>query len=362
MSERLFSPFTIRGISFRNRIAVSPMCEYSCVDGMANDWHFVHLGCRAVGGAAIVMTEATAVEERGRISHADLGLWKDAQIEPLERTARFIKARGAVPGIQIAHAGRKASTDIPWLGGKPLAGANAWQPIAPSPIPFTTDHPVPAELSTADIQAIASAFAAAAERAVRAGFEVLEIHAAHGYLIHEFFSPLSNTRTDGYGGSFENRTRFARDVIRAVRFVWPETFPLFLRISASDWMDGGWTVDDSVRLAQMAKGLGVDLIDCSSGGISLAARIPLGPGYQVPFAERIRKEAGVATGAVGLITEPQQADDIIRNGQADIVLLARELLRDPYWPIHAAIALGADAPIPLQYTRAYINPSGHGSR
>jgi 2,4-dienoyl-CoA reductase-like NADH-dependent reductase (Old Yellow Enzyme family) len=300
------------------------------------------------------MTEATAVEQRGQISHADLGLWKDKQIEPLRRIVHFIKNHGAVPGMQIAHAGRKASVDVPWHGSKPLTPTTgAWQPVAPSPLPFTPDHPVPKELTPAEIQQIVSAFAAAARRALEAGFEILEIHSAHGYLIHEFLSPLSNVRTDQYGGSFENRTRFAREVITAVRSVWPESLPLFLRISASDWLDRGWRLEDSIELSRIAKSLGVDLIDCSSGGISLAAQIPLGPGYQVPFAERIRHEASIATGAVGLITEPSQADEIIRTGKADVIFLARELLRDPYWPIHAAIALGANAPIPSQYKRAY---------
>jgi len=354
MSEGLFSPLQIRSIRLRNRIAVSPMCQYSCEDGMANEWHFVHLGSRAVGGAAIVMAEASAVEQRGQISPADLGIWKDKQIEPLQRIAGFLKAHGAAPGIQIAHAGRKASTDVPWNGGKPLTeSTGAWKPVAPSSLAFTPQHQAPEELSREQIAVIVSAFAAAAARALEAGFEVLEIHSAHGYLIHEFLSPLSNNRSDEYGGSFENRTRFAREVVQAVRGVWPERLPLFIRISATDWMEGGWTGDDSVRLAQVLKSLGVDLVDCSSGGTSLAAQIPLAPGYQVQFADRIRKETGIATGAVGMITDPVQADNIIRNGQADIVLLAREFLRDPYWPIHAAIALGVDPVIPQQYVRAY---------
>jgi 2,4-dienoyl-CoA reductase-like NADH-dependent reductase (Old Yellow Enzyme family) len=300
------------------------------------------------------MAEATAVEQRGQISLADLGLWKDEQIAPLERIAQFISKHGAVPGLQIAHAGRKASTDIPWRGGKPYTRDNgAWKPVAPSPLPFTPEHQTPWELSLAEIQQITSAFAAAARRATTAGFQILEIHAAHGYLIHSFLSPLSNVRTDQYGGSFENRTRFAREVVSAVRSEWPDSLPLFLRISAADWIEGGWTIDDSVQLARVVKSLGVDLIDCSSGGLSHAAKIVLGPGYQVPFAEQIRRDAEIATGAVGLITEAKQADEIIRSGKADLVFLARELLRDPYWPIHAAISLGAEAPIPNQYRRAY---------
>ena len=353
----LFAPLQIRDVRFRNRIAVSPMCEYSCVDGMANDWHFVHLGSRAVGGAGAVIAEATAVEARGRISPADLGLWNEKQIEPLRRIAAFVSDHGAVPGIQLAHAGRKASTDKPWLGGKPLSAANgAWQPVAPSPVAFSPHHAVPVELSPADIDHIVRAFAASAQRALTAGFRLLEIHGAHGYLLHEFLSPLTNMRQDEYGGSLENRMRFAERVITVVRQVWPERLPLFLRISASDWVEGGWSADDSVQLARLAKSHGVNLIDCSSGGSVPGAAIPLAPGYQVPFAEKIRREADIATGAVGLITDARQADAIIRTGQADIVLLARELLRDPYWPIHAALELGVPAPIPPQYARAFHTP------
>jgi len=354
MSDGLFSPLEIREVRFRNRIAVSPMCQYSCVDGMASDWHLVHLGSRAIGGASLVMVEATAVEQRGRISLSDMGLWKDPQIQPLARIAHFIKAQGAVPGIQIAHAGRKASTDVPWKGAKPLTkGAGDWRPVAPSPLPFTPNHQIPIELSTQETGDIVTAFAECAERALTAGFEVLEIHAAHGYLINEFLSPLSNLRTDEYGGSFEHRTRFAREVIEAVRVEWPKGLPLFVRISALDWVEGGWTVDDSVALARLAKSLGVDLIDCSSGGNIPSAQIPVGPGYQVPFAERIRRESEIATGAVGLITDPKQADAIIREGKADLVFLAREFLREPYWPVRAAIELGADPQVPPQYQRAY---------
>ena len=355
MSESLFSPLRLRDIQLRNRIAVSPMCQYSGVDGFANEWHFVHLGSRAVGGAALVMVEATAVEQRGQISAADLGIWKDAHIEPLQRIARFVKGADAVPAIQLAHAGRKASTDKPWLGGKPITIAEGgWQPVAPSPLAFTEKHNIPAELSRTEIQQIIAAFVSAAKRATTAGFEILELHSAHGYLVHEFLSPLSNQRTDEYGGSFENRTRFARELVEAVRNVWPQQLPLFVRLSCTDWMSGGWSVEESIELARAFKILGVDLLDCSSGGTSIAAKIPLEPGYQVPFAARIRRESNMPTGAVGLITDPKQADDIVRKGQADIILLAREFLRDPYWPIHAAISLGAELPqIPPQYARAF---------
>ncbi len=356
MTDSLFSPLRLRDVELGNRIAVSPMCQYSGLDGFATDWHFVHLGSRAVGGAAIVMVEATAVEQRGQISRADLGLWKDAHIEPLQRIAGFVKDAGAVPAIQLAHAGRKASTDKPWLGGKPVDIAHGgWEPVAPSSLPFTDKYNMPAELSQPEIQQIVAAFVASTQRAISAGFEILELHAAHGYLIHEFLSPLSNHRTDEYGGSVDNRTRFAREVVKAVRQVWPERFPLFVRLSCTDWVEGGWSVEESVELAREFKALGVDLLDCSSGGTSASAKIPLEPGYQVPFAERIRRESGIPTGAVGLITDAIQADNIIRHGQADIVLLAREFLRDPYWPIHAALSLGADLPkIPAQYARAYL--------
>jgi 2,4-dienoyl-CoA reductase-like NADH-dependent reductase (Old Yellow Enzyme family) len=353
----LFSPLTIRGVTFRNRIAVSPMCEYSSDDGFANDWHLVHLGSRAVGGAALVIAEASAVEARGRISPQDLGIWKDEHIENLARIARFVKSRGAVPGIQIAHAGRKASTRVPWEGGAPIAQeSGGWQTVAPSPVPFRPGEPLPAELSQAEIRVVVEAFAAAARRARTAGFEVVEIHGAHGYLINEFLSPRSNYRTDEYGGSFENRVRFALEVVAAVRAAWPENLPLFMRISASEWVDGGWSVDDSVALAARVRSLGVDLVDCSSGGNSADAKIQLGPGYQVPFAERIRGEAGVLTGAVGMITDARQADGIIREGRADLILMAREFLRDPYWPLHAAPILQAEAAIPVQYLRAFPNP------
>lgn len=353
-TPHLFSPIQIRDVLIRNRIVVSPMCQYSCEDGFATDWHLVHLGSRAVGGAGLVMVEASAVEDRGRISPWDLGIWKDAHGEALARIARFVKQQGAICGIQIAHAGRKAGTDVPWRGGHPLDdSAGGWQPVAPGPIPFGEGSPVPAELSPPEIRKVVQAFAAGAERALKAGFEVLELHGAHGYLIHEFLSPISNQRNDEYGGALENRMRFPLDVIRAVRSVWPERLPLFLRISATDWVAGGWSADDSVQLARAAAPLGVDLIDCSSGGTTARAAIPLAPGYQVPFAARIRREAGVLTAAVGLITEPTQADAIIREEHADMVLLAREFLREPYWPIKAAKVLEAAVPVPIQYGRAF---------
>ena len=350
----LFSPLRIRDVQFKNRIVVSPMCQYSCQDGFANDWHFVHLGSRAVGGAALVVAEATAVEARGRISPWDLGLWKDEHIEPLARIANFVKANGAVAGIQLAHAGRKASTEAPFRGGQPISlSSGGWQPIGPSPIPFNSGYPVPTELTISEIEQIIQAFVNSAKRALEAGFDVIELHSAHGYLMHEFESPLSNHRKDQYGGSFENRIRFPLEVVRAVRAVWPERLPLFFRLSATDWVDGGWTPDDSVELARLLQPLGVDMIDCSSGGLSPQQSIPLRPGYQVPFAERIRHEAGILTGAVGLITEPRQADSIIRDGSADLVLLAREFLREPYWPIKAARELGVKPVVPEQYARAF---------
>lgn len=350
----LFEPLTIREIMFRNRIAVSPMCQYSCEDGLAQDWHLVHLGARAVGGAALVITEATAVTPEGRISPADLGLWKDAQMEPLARIASFIGKQGAVAGVQLAHAGRKASTAASWLGGGPLnVAGGGWRPIyAPSSIPFTPESIVPEALDKAGIARIVRAFGDAARRSRECGFKVIEIHGAHGYLLNEFLSPLSNQRTDEYGGSLENRARMLREVIEAIRKEWAERLPLFLRISASDWAEGGWTIEDSVALARMVRPLGVDFIDCSSGGSAPHAKIPAGPGYQVPFAARVRHEGGVMTGAVGMITAPQQADQIIRNGDADMVLLAREFLRDPYWPLHAARALGQEISWPVQYGRA----------
>lgn len=331
------------------------MCEYSSEDGFANDWHLVHLGSRAVGGAGLVIAEATGVQARGRISPGDLGLWKDAQIEPLARIAKFIQSQGAAAGIQLAHAGRKASTHVPWEqhGSQIPIAEGGWVPVAPSPVPFRDGDMTPHELTPGELREIIEAFVAAAKRAVRAGFDVIEIHGAHGYLIHEFLSPLANHRTDEYGGAFENRIRFAIEVVAAVRAAIPESMPLFLRISASDWVEGGWTLDESVKLAQRAKTLGVDLIDCSSGGMVPHAKIELGPGYQIPFAERIRRDAEMATAAVGMITEPHQAEEIIASGKADLVMLARELLRDPYWPLHAPKALGGKAKPPVQYARAF---------
>jgi 2,4-dienoyl-CoA reductase-like NADH-dependent reductase (Old Yellow Enzyme family) len=354
----LFSPLTIRGITLRNRVAVSSMCEYSSDDGFSSDWHLVHLGCRAVGGAGLVMTEATAVTAQGRITPGDLGIYKDEHIANLARIVAFIKRHGAVPGMQLAHAGRKGSCRLPWEGGAPLPrDEGAWRTVAPSPLPFNPTDPVPAELSPPEIHAIVEAFATAARRALAAGFEVIELHGAHGYLMHEFESPLANHRTDEYGGSFENRIRFPLEVARAVRAAWPERLPLFVRISATDWKEGGWTLDDSVALAARLKGEGVDLIDCSSGGTAPDAKVPFGPAYQTPFAERIRRETGIRTGAVGLITEAHQADEIIRSGRADLVLMAREFLRDPYWPLHAARTLGADLAPPVQYSRAFLKPA-----
>jgi 2,4-dienoyl-CoA reductase-like NADH-dependent reductase (Old Yellow Enzyme family) len=350
----LFSALTIRDVTLRNRIAVSPMCEYSSCDGFSNDWHLVHLGSRAVGGFGLVMVEATAVEARGRITPGDMGIWTDAHIEPLARIAAFVKQQGAAPGIQLAHAGRKGSCRVPWESGAPIPEEDGgWQTVAPSAVPFRPTDPAPVALDRSEIGEIIGQFAAAARRALAAGFEVLEIHAAHGYLINEFLSPLSNHRTDEYGGSFENRIRFLVDVAEAIRGVWPERFPLFVRISATDWKEGGWTVDDSVQLAAELRRKNVDVIDCSSGGLAADAKVQLGPGYQVPFAERIRRETGILTAAVGLITEPQQADEIVRAGRADLVLLARQALRDPYWPLHAAQALGIDTAPPVQYLRAF---------
>ncbi len=350
----LFSPLALRSVTLRNRIAVSPMCQYSATDGRATDWHLVHLGARAVGGAGLVLVEATAVEARGRISPADVGLWDDAQIEPLARIVRFVEAQGAAIGVQLAHAGRKASVRAPWdAGGAPLApGHGGWTPVAPSAIPVADGYATPHALDAGEVAGIVRAFAAAARRAAAAGFRTVEIHAAHGYLLHQFLSPLSNRRTDGFGGSFENRTRLVRDVVSAVRAEWPDGLPLLVRLSATDWAEGGWDVEQSVALARALRTLGVDLVDVSSGGLVAHAKVPAGPGYQTGFAERIRREAGVATGAVGMITSPEQADHVIRTGQADLVLLARELLRDPHFPLRAARALGQEGPWPKQYLRA----------
>ena len=351
----LFDPLKIRDITFRNRIAVSPMCEYSSEDGFASDWHLVHLGCRAVGGAAAVLTEAIAVVPEGRISPADLGIWKDAHINNLARIVRFIRQQGAVAGTQLAHAGFKASTSAPWVGdGKPVSVAEGgWRPTFSSTSKGFTPESIPPEALTVEaIARLAHCFAEAARRSLEAGYELVEIHGAHGYLVHQFLSPLVNTRTDQYGGSFENRTRFLREILAAVRHVWPERLPLWLRITASDWTEGGWTIEDSVALARQVKPLGVDLVDASSGGIVPRAKIPVGPGYQTAFAERIRRDTGILTGAVGMITSPEQAQHIIATGQADVVLLARQLLREPYWPLRAAHVLKQNVQWPKQYERA----------
>lgn len=348
----LLSPLSIRDITFRNRIGMSPMCQYSAVEGMANDWHLVHLGSRAAGGAALVMVEATAVTRDGRISPGDMGIWSDEHVEPLARIARFVRSQGAIAGIQLAHAGRKASCLPPWQGGARLKTAEegGWSVVAPSPIPFNDSDPAPVPLDEAGIRQIIAAFEAAARRALAAGFQVIEIHSAHGYLLHEFLSPLSNQRTDRYGGTLENRMRVLLQVAQRLRALVPPELPLFVRISATDWVDGGWDIEQSVVLAKFLKAVGVDLIDVSSGGTVPKAQIPVGKGYQVPFSRRIRDEAGIKTGAVGLITEPQQASEIITEGDADVVLLGRELLREPYWPIKAQHALGEEPSTwPIQY-------------
>jgi 2,4-dienoyl-CoA reductase-like NADH-dependent reductase (Old Yellow Enzyme family) len=352
----LFDPFALRGVTLRNRIGVSPMCQYSSTDGFANDWHLVHLGQFAVGGAGLVLTEATAVVPEGRISPQDLGLWSDEHMDMLARIGAFVRAQGAVYGSQLAHAGRKASVVRPWDGGGPLAAdAGGWSPVmAPSAIPFDAGWQTPVALDDAGIRRVIDAFAAAAVRAREIGMQALEIHGAHGYLLHEFLSPISNARTDRYGGSFENRTRLLREVVAAIRGVWPDEHPLLVRISASDWRDDGWTVEDSVALARLLRGDGVDLIDCSSGGIAHGVKIPMGPGYQTAFAERVRRDGGIATGAVGLITSAEQADTIVGSGQADMVFLARELLRDPHFPLRAGRELRQEAPWPPQYVRAKL--------
>lgn len=349
----LFDPLQIKSILLKNRIVISPMCQYSSIDGFANDWHLVHLGSRAVGGAALIMQEATAITAEGRITPDDMGLWKDEQIEPLLRITRFIHTHGGVAGIQLAHAGRKASNTSPWKGGKSLSvKEGGWMCKAPSPHPFRDTDPVPDSLSRQGIAELVGHFRLAARRALDAGFRVLEIHAAHGYLLHEFLSPLSNQRTDAYGGSFENRTRLLIETVAAIRTVWPENLPLFVRISATDWAEGGWNADESVRLASILNQAGVDLIDVSSGGLVPHVMIPVAPGYQTPFAERIRKETGMLTGAVGLITKPSQAEEIISSGKADLVLIARESLRNPNFPLTAAKELQTDTPWPQQYERA----------
>jgi 2,4-dienoyl-CoA reductase-like NADH-dependent reductase (Old Yellow Enzyme family) len=350
----LFAPLSLRSVTLPNRIAVSPMCQYSSTDGYAADWHLVHLGSRAVGGAGLVLTEATAITPEGRISPHDLGLWSDDHIAPLARIVRFLEERGSVAGIQLAHAGRKASTSPPWENRSTTLteAEGGWPLAAPSAIPFEAGCLVPTALTEEGIATIISAFVQAACRARQAGFRVVEVHAAHGYLLHQFLSPLSNQRTDRYGGSFENRTRLVREVVAAVRQVWPEELPLLVRLSVTDWVEGGWDLDQSLELVRQLAPLGVDLFDCSSGGTSPHAKVPVGPGYQTGFAEQIKRETGSMTGAVGLITAPAQADHIIRSGQADLVLLARELLRDPYWPLRAARELGVPTPWPAQYLRS----------
>jgi 2,4-dienoyl-CoA reductase-like NADH-dependent reductase (Old Yellow Enzyme family) len=351
--SHLFSELRLRDLVLPNRIGVSPMCQYSCEDGLATEWHFVHLASRAVGGAGLVFTEAAAVTPEGRISPQDLGVWSEAHFEPLARIVRFIEQQGAVAGIQLAHAGRKASTMRPWSGSGGIAeDAGGWATVAPSPLPFAESYPRPSALGLQDIADLRDAFVVAARRAVEAGFRVIELHAAHGYLFHEFLSPLSNLRSDAHGGSFDNRTRFLRDCAAQVRDVVPEHCALVVRISATDWTEGGWDLEQSVALSQSLKALGVDLMDCSSGGNVEHADIPVGPGYQTRFAERIRHDADLPTAAVGMITSAAQADHIVRSGQADMVLLARELLRDPYWPLHAARELGHLSSWPAQYLRA----------
>ncbi|WP_327240636.1 MULTISPECIES: NADH:flavin oxidoreductase/NADH oxidase [unclassified Streptomyces] len=361
----LFEPRTLRSLVIPNRVWMAPMCQYSAEAvgpnaGVATDWHFTHLAARAAGGTGLILTEATAVSPEGRISPADLGIWNDTQVAALRRITSFIKGQGSIAGIQLAHAGRKASTAAPWQGGGPVGpDEHGWQPVAPSPLPFDEGHPVPHELTVDEIRGVVDQFREAARRALDAGFEVAEVHGAHGYLVGQFLSPHSNRRTDEYGGSFDNRVRFALQVVDAVREVWPEDLPVFFRISATDWLTEndeddreGWTVDETVRLATELQAHGVDLLDVSSGGNAPNARITTGPGYQVPFAARVREETSLPVAAVGLITEPQQAEKIVADGQADAVLLGRELLRSPSWAQHAARELGGEVHRPAQYLRA----------
>lgn len=352
--SHLFTPLQIRSITLKNRIAVSPMCQYSCVDGFASDWHLVHLGSRAVGGAALVVQEATAVSPEGRITPDDLGIYLDQHLDMLGRITRFIHEQGAIAGIQLAHAGRKASHQSPWKGGHQIAPeqSGGWQTVSASPIPFSDQELAPHELDLAGIKQVVADFLGAARRAVTAGYRLIEIHAAHGYLFHQFLSPLSNSRTDRYGGSLENRSRLLIEVVDALRRELQDGFPLFVRLSCTDWMESGWDIEQSVALSSLLKAKGIDLIDCSSGGTSLKQTIPLGPGYQVPFARRIRHDAKIPTGAVGLIVSPLQAEDIVAGQQADLILLAREFLRDPYFPLHAAKALKDPIAWPVQYERA----------
>jgi 2,4-dienoyl-CoA reductase-like NADH-dependent reductase (Old Yellow Enzyme family) len=358
---QLFDSLKLREVVLSNRIGIPSMCQYSARDGMAEDWHFVHYGSRAVGGAALMNIEATAVSPEGRISPGDLGLWDDKQIEPLARIARFVQAQGCVAGIQLAHAGRKASVGLGWQVQRTLGeNEGGWTVVGPSPVSFGEDYAVPRELDEAGIRHVVDRFVASARRAREAGFRIVEIHAAHGYLLHQFLSPLANKRTDSYGGNFENRTRLVREVVAAVRAEWPEGLPLLIRLSATDWVEGGWNADETVELCRRLKGLGVDLVDVSSAGVIPTAKIPVGPGYQTEFAARVRHEADIPTTAVGLITSPAQADHVIRTGQADMVLLGREVLRDPYWPLHAAQVLGQTAVWPTQYLRSA--PAGSTGR
>lgn len=353
MMSTLFSELKIKSTKFRNRIFVSPMCQYSAQDGIANEWHLVHLGSRAVGGAALVMTEAVSVSPEGRISHYDLGIWNGKQVEAFIPITNFIKKQGAIPGIQLGHAGRKASVHRPWEGGGPLLeNEMPWKTIAPSPLPFAPEYPSPREMNSEDIKKVIYHFRQAAQNSLQAGFQVLELHMAHGYLLHQFLSPLSNQRHDEYGGDFKNRVRFPLAVARSVREVWPADLPLFVRISCTDWVESGWDLEQSIEFSNMMKDIGVDLIDCSSGGIQPGIKIPTSAGYQVPFAEKIRATTGIITAAVGLITQAKQAEKIITSHQADAVFLARELLRDPYWPLKAAKDLSVDIPWPVQYLRA----------
>jgi len=355
MNSKLLSPLSIKSVTFKNRITVSPMCQYSAEDGFASDWHLVHYGSRAVGGAALIIQEATAVSPEGRITPADLGLYKDEDIEKLQSITSFIDQNGAVAGIQLAHAGRKASCARPWDGGKQLKeNEGGWTTVSASALSFNPEDDTPQALDADGIKKVVDDFKAAAKRAFQAGYKLLEIHAAHGYLVHQFLSPLSNHRTDSYGGSFKNRIRLLLEIVNAVKPVWPQNFPLFVRISATDWAEGGWSIDEAVHLSSILKMEGVDLIDCSSGGLVPYAKIPAGPGYQVPFAERIKKEAGILTGAVGLITEVQQAEDILEKGQADLIIIARESLREPYFALKAAAVLGDESTWPLQYLRAKL--------
>lgn len=353
--SKLFSPLVIKDIEFKNRMVISPMCQYSAADGFANDWHLVHLGSRAVGGAALVIQEATAVSAEGRITPGDLGLYKDDHIEKLQVITKFIHEQGALAGIQLAHAGRKASCSVPWNGGHQMKkGEGGWETVAPTSVAFNIEDDVPKALDSNEILKVIDDFKAAAQRSLSAGYKIVEIHAAHGYLIHQFLSPLSNHRIDNYGGSFENRIRLLLEIVKAIQTVWPQKLPLFVRISATDWAEGGWNIDEAVKLSAILKNAGVDLIDCSSGGLVPYAKIPWRPGYQVAFAERIKKEAGILTSAVGLITEVQQAEHILKKGEADLILLGRESLREPYFALKAAADLGDDVTWPLQYQRAKL--------